>query len=155
DSLSRTAAPVAITPAVQTTPAKANIRIAAGEGSNTAAAARPASVRAPGPGRRGCGVSWSGTGSMLLGGPAGRGTGQQAGRRGRDGLAAWPGRPGDGLAVWPGRRGDGRTAVGPGGDGLAAPYASGTWGSLAPREAPAQAIMTQPMASHSRTASDW
>src|SRR5690348_18457678 len=61
DSLSRTAAPVAMIPAVQITPARANLRMAAGEGSRTAAAARPARARAPEPGLRGCGVSWAGT----------------------------------------------------------------------------------------------
>src|SRR5262249_29721478 len=46
-------------------------------------------------------------------------------------------------------------SVGWRGQGPAERYASGTGGSLAPRAAPAQAIMTQPMASHSRTASAW
>ena len=78
DSLSRTAAPVAMIPAVQITPARAKPRIAAGEGSSTVPTARrvrAVAPRAPGAGLRGCSVSSAGTGPMLLGGAAGCWTG--------------------------------------------------------------------------------
>ena len=71
DALSRTAAPVAMIPAVQITPVRAMPRIAAGEGSSTAAAARPASARAPGPRAGWCSVSSAGTAPMVLGGAVG------------------------------------------------------------------------------------
>ena len=59
DSLSRTAAPVAMIPAVQITPASATPRMAAGEGFSTAPTARWVSARAPGAGP-GCSVSSAG-----------------------------------------------------------------------------------------------
>ena len=67
DSLSRTAAPVAMIPAAQITPARAMPRMAAGEGSSTAATARRGSARAPGAGLGWCSVSAAGTEPMVMG----------------------------------------------------------------------------------------
>src|SRR5262249_52155074 len=151
DSLSRTAAPVAMIPAVQITPARARMRIAAGGGARTAPAPGPAGVRGPGPALAGGGGSsagqdprewgWGGGWGRSTGvGGAGRAGG--GGRGGSSGTDPWQGGGGGGGGTsrgWGGGVRD-QQRVGRRGERPAARYASGIGGSLAPRAAPAQAI---------------
>jgi len=65
ESLSRTAAPVAMIPAVLITPARAMPRMVAGEGSSTAATAWRVSAPAPGAGPRWRSVSSAGMEPMV------------------------------------------------------------------------------------------